>query len=499
MTSLLRTAALLVFAYLAASARADDLAALSDEFDSPATLAHWQRNDTAEGWHADKLEQWDIAATTPGHMRLMPYSSSWYMNFTGAYAFKEITGDFVVTTRLTVTNRAGTGRPDSDYSLTGLMIRAPRAITHAAPAPDPGPATVLPWPPPAAYQPNHYTTDWRPHTENYIFLSHGFGSAGFTRPDGANPARWHYEVKTTINGVSTLYPRTHGVPENEPEATLQIVRRGATFLLLRRHGDGPWIIENRFERPDLPATLQVGLTTYTDWNTVAAGWDYQPTSLAQPYHQNRIVNVGFGTPDLIADVDYFRLRRPAPAIDQAALQTVPVTGSEAPSGLVLLSSTALAAHLGDTAAPSGLAYSEWLTTQLSADQLADPALTDPYATLPGNPLPNILHYLLGPPGSAGFPPALSLDPAAPATALRYLVPRQPAARGWRLVVETSTDLATWTELAASANGAAPTGPGLVTELPGPPLFMVVAPDPADPDANAPRRFYRTRAQPLPLD
>ena len=63
-----RLAFFVLLAVLASSAfvaRADDLAALSDEFDSPATLAHWQRNDSAEDWHADKLEQWDIAATTP--------------------------------------------------------------------------------------------------------------------------------------------------------------------------------------------------------------------------------------------------------------------------------------------------------------------------------------------------------------------------------------------------------------------------------------------------
>lgn len=320
----------------------DDLAPLSDEFDNPDTITHWLRNETVEGWGGSKLEQYDIDTTSPGHMRLMPYSSSWYEDFTGAYTYKEVTGDFVLTTRLDVTNRAGTGRPNSDFSLAGLMVRAPRGLTNAAPSPDPGPGTFLPWPPPAQGQPNHYTTPWQPDTENYIFLSFGFGSAGMATPDGGNPNRWHYEVKTTTNGVSTLYPRTHGVPENEPVVMLQMVRRGSTFLLLRRHGEGPWIIENRFERADLPATLQIGMTTYTDWNTVAAGWDFSNPRI--PFHQNRIVNTG-GTPDLIADVDFVRIRRPDPALDAAALQAASVTGPNGP--VVNLAGTPLAAWLGD--------------------------------------------------------------------------------------------------------------------------------------------------------
>jgi YVTN family beta-propeller protein len=320
----------------------DDLAPLSDEFDDPDTLTNWLRNETVEGWGGSKLEQWDIATTTPGHMRLMPYASSWYEDFTGAYAYKEVTGDFVLTTRLDVTNRAGTGRPNSDFSLAGLMVRTPRGLTNAAPQPAANPAVMLPWPPPGEGQPNHYTTPWLPDTENYIFLSFGFGNSGMTSPDGNNPNRWHYEVKTTTNGVSTLYPRTHGVPENEPVAMLQMVRRGSTFLLLRRHGEGPWVVENRFERPDLPATVQIGMTTYTDWNTVSAGWDFSHPQI--PFHQNRIVNTG-GNPDLIADVDFVRIRRPDPSLNVAALQAASLTGPNGP--VADLAGTPLAAWLGD--------------------------------------------------------------------------------------------------------------------------------------------------------
>lgn len=460
----------------------DDAAPLSDEFGDPATLAQWKRNEVEEGWNAGKLQQWNIHTTTPGHMRLMPYSSTWYQDFTGAYAYKEITGDFVLSTRLRVTNRAGTGRPNSAYSLCGLMVRAARGVTRAAPQPNPGPGTVLPWPP------SGYTTDWSPGTENYIFLSFGFGDAG---APGHQANRWQYEVKTTVNGVSTLYPRSLGVPDNEPQADLQIVRRGSTFLLLRRHGNaGAWIIENRFERPDFPATLQIGLTTYTDWNFVSAGWNF--SSPVQPYHQNRIVNAGVGNPDLIADVDFVRLRRPEPALTAGALQAVAVTGPNGP--LRALSATPLAAWLGDPAvAPvvdAGESYPVWISRQLAATQLANPALTDPLADAFAGGQPNLFHFLLG-----GAPAPLPALVDGGPDGLLYQFPRNPRARGWRLFAETSTNLTAWTEVAASVNGGAPAGAGLHDEVPG--ATPVVRVHDGDPAGSSSRRYYRLGAQPAP--
>lgn len=327
---------LLLSLSLAAVAHADDdLAPLSDEFDDSATLSDWLRNDYTEGWSSDKLESWDIDTSREGHMRMMPLASSWYQDYTGVLTFKEITGDFVITTRLNVARRHGqAGRPQSLYSLAGIMIRTPRGISNAAPSPDPGPDVVLPWPPPGAGQPGHYTTEWQPDTENYIFLSYGYANNSVS----SDANQWQYEVKTTVNGNSTLYPRAAGVPVGEGNATLQIVRRGQTFLLLRRHGDdGPWIVENRYERPDMPETLQVGITTYTDWSTVSA---------QDPFHHNRTANPG-GNPDVVADLDYIRFRRPDDEVTGAMLQAAPVTG---PAGSpAFLADTDLAELLGDAA------------------------------------------------------------------------------------------------------------------------------------------------------
>src|SRR5690606_23513524 len=146
----------------------DDLAALSDEFEDAAAFAAWQRVHQVEQWGFDQLEQQDVGVTRPGWLTLVPHSSSWYEDDRGVLAFKQVSGDFVVTARVLATNRAGTAAPGRSYSLAGLMVRAPRAVT---------PAT------------------WVPGGEDYVFLSLGAANA---------PGNFQTEVKTTDDSDSTL-------------------------------------------------------------------------------------------------------------------------------------------------------------------------------------------------------------------------------------------------------------------------------------------------------
>jgi len=326
----------------------DDLAPLSDELDDSSTTDDWLRNYVTEGWGADKLEVWDIDTSRSGHMRLVPYSSTWFNDYTGALAYKEVSGDFVATIRLDVGRRNGQpGRPTAAYSWAGLLVRAPRGLTQAAPVPDYSPATVLPWPPPPFGAPNHYVTQWQPGTENYIYLASGYATDAIN----ADPNVWQYEAKTTSNGSSNFYSSANGTVGAGSISTLQIVRRGQTFVLLRRHGDGPWIIETRYDLPGMPATLQIGVTAYGDWN-------YAGT--LNEFHHNRTAAIGAGNPDIVADIDYLRLRRPASDVTEVALQALPLTG---PSGaLQLLVDSPLAAALGDAAAEPYVAPTPTSTT-----------------------------------------------------------------------------------------------------------------------------------------
>lgn len=145
---------------------------------------------------------------------------------------------------------------------------------------------------------------------------------------------------------------------------------------------------------------------------------------------------------------------------------------------------------------SGYTYFESLTRRLSTEQFSDPVFTAPLSVLPGTGLPNLLHYLLGRADAIGPASPPSLAPVE-GGALRYHVPRNPEARGFRLRVETSQTLAAddWATVATSDNGAPPTGPGVEGELAGSPPVMVIGPGPGEPEG--PRRFYRVRVELLP--
>ncbi len=243
-----------------AARAADDLTALSDEFNDSGTLAQWQRVEVVEGWNADQLEKVDVNTTRPGRLFMMPYSSTWYNDYRGELTFKTVTGDFVVTTDVEVSSRAGTGAPPrSLYSLAGIMVRAPRNIT-----------------PPT----------WHPGGENYIFLSLGAANT---------PGTFQNEVKTTVNSVSTL-PIT---PASGNRMLIQIARIGP-YVITLHNSDGTWVVHRRFTRSDFPATMQVGMTVYTDFNTCSG---YNPF-----VHNSIVIHTGF--PDLMAYFDFFRFARP---------------------------------------------------------------------------------------------------------------------------------------------------------------------------------------------
>ena len=237
----------------------DPLAALSEEFDDPSTLSAWQRLFVTEGWGFDQLEIHDIGATRAGWMTLVPYSSSWYQEWRGVLVHKLVSGDFIASMHIEVANRAGDAAPGSLYSLGGLFVRAPRAIT---------PAT------------------WTTGGENYVFLSIGAANT---------PGAWQSEVKTTVDSDSILE-----IDAGASSADLRCARIGSVMLLLRRLGAGAWTVHRRYVRTDFPPTLQVGITTYTDWATCeAAGY---------PTHNTTLL-VG-GNPDLRAQVDYMRFATP---------------------------------------------------------------------------------------------------------------------------------------------------------------------------------------------
>jgi hypothetical protein len=255
------TVAAMLLVLLPGAQSHDDLTMLSDEFDDPTSLVQWRSLWQTEGWGANQLLTREISANEPGRLVLVPHASTWYRDWRGVLEYKNLTGDFVVTTDVEPRRRSGAGAPRSAFSLAGIMVRAPRnGVTS-----------------PAA---------WTPGGENYVFLSLGTGDS---------PGQFQFEVKTTLNSDSVLR-----LSPGVARARIQIARIGATFVMLRQNDGGPWIVHQRYARPDFPTAVQVGLTTYTDWPTA---------SQLEPLQHNQTVLPG-GNPDLVALFEYVRFARP---------------------------------------------------------------------------------------------------------------------------------------------------------------------------------------------
>lgn len=324
---------------------ADVLQPLGDEFGNAASISRWSDLNAVEGWVCNQLELWNVNNSTPGHMRMMPRTSTWYNNLKGVLVHKLITGDFIATAHLFIYSRHNPADPlelpNRLFSLAGIFARAPRGFTRGAPDPY---TTAAVWPPAS------FGSQWTANGENYIFLS--FGSAG------AVNAR-QFEIKTTRNSSSILYYNSTGVPQGtgagSNEVWLQLVRVGNTVVGLRKHGAAaPWIAENRYPNSDHPfpvwgSTLQVGITTYTDWDTILPTYFNGGNVQTQFWHNYIEIS---GQPDLIADVDYLRFERPNAALTEPVLQAMsvsynPVTHSTSNPSVLLSASPGVSPYLGD--------------------------------------------------------------------------------------------------------------------------------------------------------
>jgi hypothetical protein len=234
---------------------------LSDEFADEKSLSNWKQFHEAEGWMT-MTRTLDANKTSAGNLRFEPTTSGWYADFHGAFLFKEITGDFLATTRLKVSGKTGE-MPTALWSLAGLMVREPRQ--------------------------NANKDNWKPSGENWLFFT-----TGVAEPAGQTV----FETKSTANSRSNLKLR----PAKTGWVELGIARVRAAFVLLYRYdGETKWTVQERFHRRDLGRTLQVGITAYSDWYGAKEFHD-------DPFKFNTVPAAN-SKADLVLDVDYVRFRR----------------------------------------------------------------------------------------------------------------------------------------------------------------------------------------------
>lgn len=220
----------LLLVLLSANCCFAQLSNLSDEFNRTCSLLNWSNVEEVEGWPQSHLESYDVNVTNSGQLTMIPWTTAWYADYRSNLLFKEVAGDFIFTIFVNSSNKAGTDQPSSEFSLSGAMIRTPTGITDAS-------------------------TQWTTGNQNYVFLS--IGSANVTNVP-------KFEVKSTVNSNSQLnYNPVSGL-----SALIRLIKIDGAIIVLHQLPGEDFVVRQRYDRSDMPDTLQVGMVTYTDWPKV---------------------------------------------------------------------------------------------------------------------------------------------------------------------------------------------------------------------------------------
>ncbi|MBK8257156.1 MAG: hypothetical protein IPK82_31350 [Polyangiaceae bacterium] len=190
--------------------------AMSDGFDSAPLDPSWMIMNGPNFSYSLSASALHIVPTT---------NTLWWMSTnTGPFVYKMVSGDFKVTTAVRARSNSDPSKPVGpiDYQFGGLMARDPAG-----------------------------------GTENYVFVV--VGDRGATI---------EIETKSTDNNASEI----DNVFWPSGDAQLRICRVGSTFhVYTRPFAGGTWGIatpyDPPFQRPDMPADLQVGVIAYTWTNT----------------------------------------------------------------------------------------------------------------------------------------------------------------------------------------------------------------------------------------
>jgi len=254
---------------------------LNDEFDDSRSVVNWHNINVVEQWGIAQLETYSIDSAVQDKLQMIPRTASWFGGWRGPLLYKEVSGDFIFTTKVDIIGRDA-AIPEDDFNLGGVMVR------HVRDYPD------------GALDP---VTGWIPADNNYLFLSIGAArnNDGRCDPDPSDCFAPHFEVKSTINGNSTLDIQNIDTTSTQ----IRVARIGDVFIVLYRlETDQTWVVHRRFNRSDFPDTIQVGFVTYTDWAKVSS---YAPAAHNRTQIEGDECNSGPPCdPDVIGEFDFAR-------------------------------------------------------------------------------------------------------------------------------------------------------------------------------------------------
>lgn len=172
-----------------------------------------------EGWQVINPQDVDIRTENGALIMTLTHRALWFMQQRGVLLYKPVSGDFRITADIHTAKSSDTSQPPGgkgSVQLGGVMARSDAGAQ-----------------------------------ENYVFIVVGDDGDGLS-----------VETKNTVNGLSKF----DGPAWGSADAQLRLCRSGITLTAYTRHAstDEPWQQAASFDRPDLPADLQVGLNIYTD-------------------------------------------------------------------------------------------------------------------------------------------------------------------------------------------------------------------------------------------
>jgi hypothetical protein len=171
----------------------------------------------SQTWNLFNPSVYSIKQNTSTTLQLdLIQNALWFQASQGGLIYQNVTGNFTITATVNAVRKSDNNQPAiCDVCLGGLMARNPNTGSG----------------------------------ENYVHVVTG------VTPNGAG-----YETKNTTNNVSPY----SAVGDTNTKHDLRIQRTGNTFTLYQRlTGAVTWNVAATFDRPDLPATLLVGINIYT--------------------------------------------------------------------------------------------------------------------------------------------------------------------------------------------------------------------------------------------
>lgn len=171
------------------------------------------------GWSVLNPQAVEIQSQDGALVMTLTHRALWFMDRRGVFVYKPVSGNFRITADVHTAKRSDPTQPpggDGTVQLGGLMAR-----------------------------------NGNGGQENYVFIVAGDDGNGLS-----------IETKNTVESFS----KYSGPDWDAAEAELRLCRFGASFNLYKRHigSNEAWTSAATFERTDLPETVQVGLTIYTD-------------------------------------------------------------------------------------------------------------------------------------------------------------------------------------------------------------------------------------------